>query len=176
MGLDVDAAASAVRLFAATAEKPGAALAFLAGGGGWALIRAHDWSSTPLGAPENWPQSLKLAVRIMLTSRQPFWIGWGPRAHSTFTTTPTNPSSAPGIPGRSAGPPPRCGARSGTRSAPAPNRDGRRHGHLCGKPAPSDGAQRLSGGDLLHLLLQPHRQRGRLGRRHHLPTATRPGA
>ena len=74
-----DAAASAVRLFAATAEKPGAALAFLAGGGEMgALIRAHDWSSTPLGAPENWPQSLKLAVRIMLTSRQPFWIGWGP--------------------------------------------------------------------------------------------------
>ena len=27
--------------------------------------------------PESWPQSLKTAVRIMLTSRQPIWIGWG---------------------------------------------------------------------------------------------------
>lgn len=51
---------------------------FLAGGGELgALIRSHDWSSTPLGLPEGWPQSLKTAVRIMLTSRQPIWIGWG---------------------------------------------------------------------------------------------------
>src|SRR5580700_6888612 len=51
---------------------------FLAGGGEMgALIRAHDWSRTPLGPPEHWPQSLKTAVRIMLTSRQPIWIGWG---------------------------------------------------------------------------------------------------
>ncbi len=53
-------------------------LNFLAGGGEMgALIRAHDWSRTALGAPEHWPQSLKTAVRIMLTSRQPIWIGWG---------------------------------------------------------------------------------------------------
>ncbi|WP_088342730.1 MULTISPECIES: response regulator [Rhodomicrobium] len=51
---------------------------FLAGGGELgALMRAHDWSATPLGAPEDWPQSLKIAVRVMLTSRQPIWIGWG---------------------------------------------------------------------------------------------------
>jgi signal transduction histidine kinase/DNA-binding response OmpR family regulator len=53
-------------------------LSFLAGGGEMgALIRAHDWSKTPLGSPARWPQSLKTAVRIMLTSRQPIWIGWG---------------------------------------------------------------------------------------------------
>ena len=52
---------------------------FLAGGGELgALIRAHDWGSTPMGPPSGWPQSLRLALRIMLTSRQPFWIGWGP--------------------------------------------------------------------------------------------------
>src|SRR5215469_7636772 len=51
---------------------------FLAGGGEMgALIREHDWGSTPLGQPDTWPQSLKTAVRIMLTSRQPIWIGWG---------------------------------------------------------------------------------------------------
>ena len=41
-------------------------------------IRAFDWSKTPLGPLERWPQSLKTAIRIMLTSRQAFWIGWGP--------------------------------------------------------------------------------------------------
>ncbi len=52
---------------------------FLAGGGELgALIRAHDWAATPLGPPEHWPRSLKTVVRIMLTSRQPIWIGWGP--------------------------------------------------------------------------------------------------
>ena len=41
------------------------------------LIREMDWARTPLGPIESWPQSLKTAVRIMLTSRQPFWLGWG---------------------------------------------------------------------------------------------------
>src|SRR6188508_3257950 len=52
--------------------------AFLEGGGKMGeLIRAFDWEKTSLGCPENWPQSLKTCVRIMLTSRQPIWIGWG---------------------------------------------------------------------------------------------------
>jgi signal transduction histidine kinase/DNA-binding response OmpR family regulator len=51
---------------------------FLAGGGEMgSLLRSHDWASSPLGEPTRWPQSLKTAVRIMLTSRQPIWIGWG---------------------------------------------------------------------------------------------------
>ncbi|WP_199099121.1 response regulator, partial [Dyella sp. ASV21] len=60
-----------------TVDLPGG-LSFLAGGGETGgIIRSYDWSSTPLGCPENWPRSLKTAVRIMLTSRQPIWIGWG---------------------------------------------------------------------------------------------------
>jgi hypothetical protein len=52
---------------------------FLDGGGELgALMRAYDWAKTPLGPPQHWPRSLKTAVRIMLTSRQPFWLGWGP--------------------------------------------------------------------------------------------------
>ena len=52
--------------------------AFLSGGGELGeRMRALDWTKTPLGPPEAWPQSLKTAVRIMLTSRQPIWIGWG---------------------------------------------------------------------------------------------------
>jgi signal transduction histidine kinase/CheY-like chemotaxis protein len=41
------------------------------------LFRSHDWVGSTLGTPDSWPQSLKMAVRIMLTSRQPVWIGWG---------------------------------------------------------------------------------------------------
>jgi hypothetical protein len=51
---------------------------FLIGGGEMGeRIRAFDWSKTPLGPPENWEQSLKTCVRIMLASSQPIWIGWG---------------------------------------------------------------------------------------------------
>ena len=51
---------------------------FLSGGGELgALMRAFPWETTPLGPPESWPQNLKMAMRIMLTSRQPIWIGWG---------------------------------------------------------------------------------------------------
>ena len=51
---------------------------FLSGGGEMGeRMRSFDWAATPLGAVESWPQSLKTAVRIMLTSRQPFWLGWG---------------------------------------------------------------------------------------------------
>src|SRR5690242_12346471 len=54
------------------------ALDFLLGGGEMGgRMRAYDWSASPLGPPRQWPQSLKTAVRIMLTSRQPIWIGWG---------------------------------------------------------------------------------------------------
>jgi hypothetical protein len=57
-----------------TLESP----SFVAGGGDLGeRIRAFDWSATPLGPLSEWPQSLKTAVRIMLTSRQPIWIGWG---------------------------------------------------------------------------------------------------
>jgi signal transduction histidine kinase/CheY-like chemotaxis protein len=51
---------------------------FLAGGGDLgARMRSFNWQRTPLGPPQDWPRSLKTAVRIMLTSRQPIWIGWG---------------------------------------------------------------------------------------------------
>jgi PAS domain S-box-containing protein len=52
---------------------------FLDGGGELGeMMRRFDWCSTPLGDPQSWPRSLKTAVRILLTSRQPMWLGWGP--------------------------------------------------------------------------------------------------
>jgi len=52
--------------------------AFAGGGEMGSRMRAFDWGATPLGPIERWPQALKTCVRIMLTSRQPIWIGWGP--------------------------------------------------------------------------------------------------
>jgi signal transduction histidine kinase len=42
-----------------------------------ARVRAFDWSQTPLGAPRDWPQSLKTVVRVLLTSRYAMWMAWG---------------------------------------------------------------------------------------------------
>jgi len=52
---------------------------FLDGGGEMGgLTRAHDWDSTSLGPPETWPQSLRTTVRLLLNTRHPMFIWWGP--------------------------------------------------------------------------------------------------
>src|SRR5258706_6271866 len=59
-------------------DKLAATPEFLAGGGEMGQrIREYDWSESPLGPIDQWPQSLRTCIRIMLTSRQPIWIGWG---------------------------------------------------------------------------------------------------
>ena len=55
-------------------------LVFLQGGGEMGeRMRAFDWASTPLGAPENWPAQLKTTVRLLLSTRHPMFIWWGPQ-------------------------------------------------------------------------------------------------
>jgi PAS domain S-box-containing protein len=52
---------------------------FLSGGGEMgARIRSFDWSTSPLGSPENWPQSLLSAISILLSSRAQIILFWGP--------------------------------------------------------------------------------------------------
>ncbi len=59
---------------------PDSSLSFLHGGGELGeLIRSKDWSLTPLGPPENWPQSLKTTLGILLNSRYPMFVFWGPQ-------------------------------------------------------------------------------------------------
>ena len=51
---------------------------FMSGGGEMgALMRAHDWSSSSLGPPSNWSQSLRTVVRLMLNTGHPMYIFWG---------------------------------------------------------------------------------------------------
>ena len=40
-------------------------------------MRAHDWSTSPLGPPESWPLSLRAVVGLLLQSRFPMFVAWG---------------------------------------------------------------------------------------------------
>ncbi len=51
---------------------------YLAGGGNMGtLIRAKDWSETPLGNPDTWPASLRTMVSVMLNNPFGMYIAWG---------------------------------------------------------------------------------------------------
>lgn len=52
--------------------------AFLKGGGQMGeMMRLKDWSVTPLGSPEQWPQSLQISISILLNSQFPMFVWWG---------------------------------------------------------------------------------------------------
>src|SRR5207342_3410521 len=42
------------------------------------LMRELDWSRSPLGPPEGWPSALRTVVALMLESRYPMFVAWGP--------------------------------------------------------------------------------------------------
>lgn len=44
-----------------------------------ALIRSTDWHDTPLGPLSHWPQSLKTALGMLLHSKHPMVLLWGPQ-------------------------------------------------------------------------------------------------
>jgi diguanylate cyclase (GGDEF)-like protein/PAS domain S-box-containing protein len=50
-----------------------------AGGTVGALMRTLDWSATPLGPPQSWPQSLVSVLSICLSTRFPIAVFWGPQ-------------------------------------------------------------------------------------------------
>ena len=43
-----------------------------------ALMRGHDWSQTTLGHPAQWPEALKTLTSLMLRSKTPVFVAWGP--------------------------------------------------------------------------------------------------
>ncbi|MDX9874247.1 MAG: PAS domain-containing protein [Spongiibacteraceae bacterium] len=57
----------------------GPRLDFLSGGGCVGeLMRTGDWSASPLGPPDTWPQSLRAVVSLLLNSEFPMFLAWGP--------------------------------------------------------------------------------------------------
>ena len=42
-----------------------------------ALTRAYDWTKTPAGSPNTWPQSLQTTLSIILNARFPMFLFWG---------------------------------------------------------------------------------------------------
>ncbi|MCX4390803.1 ATP-binding protein [Micromonospora peucetia] len=52
---------------------------FADGGETGRLMAGLDWSATPLGPVDGWPQSLRAAVRMVLSSRYPMLLLWGDR-------------------------------------------------------------------------------------------------
>jgi PAS domain-containing protein len=53
-------------------------VSLFSGGGELGLrMQQMDWAKTSLGPVDDWPQSLKTCVRIILTSRQPMFVWWG---------------------------------------------------------------------------------------------------
>ena len=70
------------------------------------LMRAHDWRATPLGAPAAWPPLLKSTIRLILSSRHPMFLWWGPDLIQFYndaycqTMGPERHPSALGQPGR----------------------------------------------------------------------------
>ncbi|MEJ8573900.1 sensor histidine kinase [Microbaculum marinum] len=58
---------------------------FLDGGGEMAeAIRRFDWAQTPLGPLPEWPPALAIAVGMMLNSRFPKCIVWGPEKTAIY--------------------------------------------------------------------------------------------
>lgn len=65
---------------------------FLANGGEMGeLTRAKDWSKTPIGPVEFWPQSLRTTLGILLNSKFPMFLFWGPD-HICFYNDAYRPS------------------------------------------------------------------------------------
>ena len=44
-----------------------------------ALMRQVDWAATPVGAPGGWPAGLRAAVDMVMGSRFPMVVMWGPQ-------------------------------------------------------------------------------------------------
>ena len=55
------------------------------------FIRSYDWSATSLGTPDHWPQSLRTTLSIILNSKFPMFLFWGPE-HLCFYNDAYRPS------------------------------------------------------------------------------------
>src|ERR1700721_3797184 len=76
---DVVTSAAELQNAAAVPKMTTGAPSVLDGGGeAGALLRATDWSKTAVGPVASWPNGLRLTVGMLLHSRQPMFLWWGP--------------------------------------------------------------------------------------------------
>ncbi|MEJ8755534.1 PAS domain-containing protein [Pontibacter sp. H259] len=58
---------------------------FLSGGGEMgAHIRSLDWSKTAMGSTDTWPQSLRTILSVILNSKFPMFLYWGPELNCFY--------------------------------------------------------------------------------------------
>ncbi|WP_052480777.1 hybrid sensor histidine kinase/response regulator [Gilvimarinus agarilyticus] len=57
---------------------PLSATAYFGDGAVAALMRTHDWSQSSLGHPDTWPQVLRTVTSLILNSKFPMFLAWGP--------------------------------------------------------------------------------------------------
>ena len=62
----------------APADVAGGDAVLAEGGEMGARMRAFDWARTPVGPVATWPANLRALVRLLLDSRQPMLLWWGP--------------------------------------------------------------------------------------------------
>ena len=76
---------STAEIHVATAMATLAGPGFLSGGGEMgALMRAKDWSQTPLGPVETWSPTLRTMTSFLLANRFPLLLWWGPQYLSIY--------------------------------------------------------------------------------------------
>jgi len=80
-------------------------LQFLSGGGEMgALMRAYNWESSPVGGADKWPQSLLTTLGILLNSKFPMFLIWGPQHicfyNDAYRQSLGNKGKHPGILGK----------------------------------------------------------------------------
>ena len=137
-----------------------------------ALIGSRDWSKTQLGPLETWPSSLKTMIGVMLGSRFPMMLGWGPDLLEFY-----NDAYVPVLGGKHPASLGCSGARRlvgdlGRRRPADAQRPLRWPGVVARARAAVHQQPRLRAGDVPHVLAEPRARRRRQGRRR---PAHRPG-
>jgi hypothetical protein len=68
------------------------------------LTRRFDWSKTPLGPVETWPDTLLTTVNMLLATRHPMFLWWGPELIQFYNDAYRLWASAASNAGRRSGP------------------------------------------------------------------------
>lgn len=48
------------------------------------LLDAHDWSKSELGSPQKWPKPLRITLDLLLASKFPMFVAWGPELNFLY--------------------------------------------------------------------------------------------